>query len=110
MKGNIFYHYLAIIPPNPSVISDAMDMKKKCRTDYGWHSAVYSLPHFTVCSFIQLARNEEKLTECLKRIATDISPFSMHLSDFYYFYALTCTLYLQLKNEKQFSDLVKHVK
>ncbi len=110
MENSILYEYLGIIEPNGFVNSAAMDMKIRCRNDYGWNSAVWSKPHFTVCNIIQPLLNEEKLTKCFERNTLNISPFNIHLYGFDYFPSPTCTLYVKVKDDKEFSEMVKYIR
>jgi 2'-5' RNA ligase len=105
MENNI--QYLAIIEPNTRVTSDAMDMKIRCKNEYGWD---YSKPHFTVFNIIQPIYNEARLTRNLERNIKNISPFQIDLCGFDYFSASTYTLYIKLKDENRFSEMAQSIR
>ncbi|MHA4894307.1 2'-5' RNA ligase family protein [Pedobacter sp. PWIIR3] len=107
MENNNFNQYLAIIKPNKCVSSDAMRMKIRCKTEYDWDS---SLPHFTVLDIIQPVHNEERLVKCFEREIANIPPFQIDLCGFDYFSTQTYTLYVKLKDEKEFSEMVRHIR
>ena len=110
MENNICYQYLGIIKPNKWVTSDVMDMKIRCKNDHDLVSAVYSKPHFTVFDIIQPAINEERLIKSFKRNIKNISPFQIDLYGFDYFSGSTCTLYLKLKDEEEFSEMARYIR
>ncbi|MFA4868988.1 MAG: hypothetical protein WC623_12350 [Pedobacter sp.] len=56
MKNHMHDEYLAIIEPDKPVKSDVIDIKIRCKNDYGWDS---STPHFTVFNLIQPRSNEK---------------------------------------------------
>lgn len=101
MGNNMYYQYLGIIKPNRWVTSDAMDMKIRCKNNHDWVSAIYSKPHFTIFDIIQPAINE-RLIKSFERNIENISPFQIDLYDFDYFSRSTYTLYVKLKDEKEF--------
>jgi 2'-5' RNA ligase len=105
MENNI--QYLAIIKPNKRVTSEAMDMKIRCKHEYGWD---YSKPHFTVFHIIQPVHHEERLIRNLARNLEKISPFQIDLCGFDFFSKPTYTLYIKLKNEKKFSETVQYIR
>ncbi|WP_207429583.1 2'-5' RNA ligase family protein [Pedobacter sp. SYSU D00535] len=109
MKNNDYYEYLAIIQPNRKVRDDVMDMKIRCKRQYWWDAAVSSKPHFTVFNIIQPAFNESRLTACLQRNVSNISPFQIELSGFDCFHKTTCTLYVRLKDENPFSEMTRYI-
>jgi 2'-5' RNA ligase len=104
------YEYLAVIKPDEIVTSVVMAMKTKCKERYGWNSAIYSKPHFTVINFIQPKHNHERLISCFERNMENISPFQINLCGFDYFTALTNTLYIKLPNQQEFAEMVNYVK
>lgn len=110
MENNGLYEYLGIIAPNRLVTSDIMDMKTRCKDAFGWNSAVWSKPHFTVCHVIQPALNEERLTKCFERNTITISPFNIDLYGFDYFPRPNYTLYVKLKDEKEFHKMVQYIR
>ena len=110
MEINIFNQYLGIIEPDDFVKSDAMAMKIRCKNEYDWASAMYSKPHFTVFDIIQPAINEEKLIKSFERNIENISPFQIDLYGFDYFSGSKCTLYVKLKDEKEFSEMARYIK
>jgi 2'-5' RNA ligase len=110
MENSIFNQYLANIKPNWAVTSDVMKMKRRCADDFGIISAIYSRPHFTVFDIIQHPQNEERLINILKRNIENISPFQIELYGFDYFSSSTYTLYVKLKDEKEFSEMVRYIK
>jgi 2'-5' RNA ligase len=99
--------YLAIIEPEDPVKSDVIDMKIRCKNDYGWDS---STPHFTVFNLIQPTSNEKRLIKCFERNIVNISPFQINLCGFDYFSIPTYTLYVKLKDEKQFSEMARYIR
>jgi 2'-5' RNA ligase len=105
MKNHI--QYLAIIAPNSRVTSDAIDMKIRCKNEYGWN---YTNPHFTVFNIIQPIHNEERLIRNFERNIKNISPFQIDLCGFDYFSASTYTLYIKLKEEKRFSEMAQYIR
>ncbi|RVU01385.1 hypothetical protein EOD41_05320 [Mucilaginibacter limnophilus] len=105
MENNI--QYLAIIKPDRWVMSDTMRMKIRCKREYGWDS---SPPHFTVLDIIQPASNEERLIKCFERNVSNISTFQINVCGFDYFSRSTYTLYVKLKEEKEFSEMAKYIK
>jgi len=107
MENHLYDEYLAIIEPDRTVKLDVIDMKTRCKNDYGWDS---STPHFTVFNLIQPTSNEKRLTKCFERNIVNISPFQINLCGFDYFSKPTYTLYVKLKNEKQFSDMVRYIR
>jgi 2'-5' RNA ligase len=84
-----------------------MDMKIRCKNDYGWS---YSKPHFTVFDIIQPVHNEERLIRNFERNIDNISQFQIDLCGFDYFSRSTCTLYIKLKDEKKFLEMVKYIR
>jgi len=107
MENHVHNEYLAIIEPDKPVRSDLIDMKVRCKNDYGWDS---STPHFTVFNFIQPTSNEKRLIKCFERIIVNISPFQINLCGFDYFSIPTYTLYVKLKDEKKFSEMVGYIR
>ena len=105
MENNI--QYLAIIKPNRRVTSDAMDMKIRCKKKYGWN---YSKPHFTVFDIIQPFHNEKRVIRNFERNIENISPFQIDLCGFDYFSRKTYTLYIKLKDEKEFSEMAQYIR
>lgn len=99
--------YLAIIEPNNRVKSEAMDMKIRCKKEYGWD---YSKPHFTVFDIIQPVYNEGRLIRNFERNIKNISPFQIDLCGFDYFSASTYTLYIKLKDENRFSEMAQYIR
>jgi 2'-5' RNA ligase len=105
MENNI--QYLAIIKPNRRVTSDAMDMKIHCKNEYGWD---YSEPHFTVFDIIQPVNNEKRLIRNFERNIENVLPFKMDLCGFDYFSKSTYTLYIKVKEEKNFSEMAQYIR
>jgi len=105
MENNI--QYLAIIKPNGQVTSEAMEMKIRCKNEYGWD---YSKPHFTVFDIIQPVYNEERLIRNFERNIENISPFQIDLCGFCYFFNSTYTLYIKLKDKKKFSEMAQYIR
>ena len=99
--------YLAIIEPDKHVKSDIISMKIRCRNDYGWES---STPHFTVFNLVQPMLNEKRLVKCFERNVINISPFQINLCGFDYFSIPTYTLYVKLKDERQFSQMTQYIR
>lgn len=109
MKNDIPYEYLAIIAPEDPVKSDVEKMKTQCKNDYGWMSAVYSRPHFTILKTVQPTHNQKRLMACFDRNIKNISPFQIDLDGFDYFSGSTFTLYAKLKDEKAFCKMTQYI-
>ena len=105
MENNI--QFLAIIKPNRQVTLEAMDMKMRCKNEYGWD---YSKPHLTVFDIIQPVHNEERLIRSFERNIENISPFQIDLCGFNFFFKSTYTLYIKLKDEKKFSEMAQYIR
>jgi 2'-5' RNA ligase len=107
MENHMHNEYLAIIEPDEPVKSDVIDMKIRCKNDKGWDS---SDPHFTVFNLIQLTSNEKRLIKCLERNIVNISPFQIDLCGFNYFSIASYTLYVKLRDKKQFSEMARYIR
>ncbi len=110
MKDSTFYEYLAIITPSTSVFWDTLDMKYQCKLEYGWNTSVKSLPHITLSNFVQPQYIEEKIVNRYNKLAASISPFDIHLSGFGHFIGTTYTIYVNIQNGNQISEIAKHAK
>jgi len=87
-----------------------MDMKNRFQNDYDFISDLQFKPHFTVFNIIQPAHNEESLVKTFGRTIERISPFQIELHGFDYFPGPTYTLYVKLRDEKEFSRMAKYVR
>lgn len=103
----MYNEYLAIIKPNEPVKSDLKIFKKICKDEYGWAS---SPAHFTVFNLLQPTSNEKRFIQCFERNISNFSPFQIDLFGFNYFSGSTCTLYVRLKEENEFSKLVRYIR
>ncbi len=103
------YEYLALVKPNEMVIAAVTDMKRRCEKKWGW-PAVHSIPHFTVFNTIQFQQNHERIIKCLERNIENIAPFQINLYGFDYFTALTNTLYVNLTDQTEFTEMANYVK
>lgn len=106
MENFALWEYLSIIEPNGLIKSDITALKIKCRNEYGWES---SPPHLTVFNLIQPLSNEQRLIKCLERNIVNVSPFQIDFCGFDYFSTPDYTLYLKLKDEKQFSEMASYI-
>ncbi len=104
------YEYLGVIKPNEIITSVVKAMKTKCKEHYGWNSAIYSTPHFTVVNFIQPKHNHDRLISCFERNMENVSPFQINLCGFDYFTAQTNTLYVKLRDQEKFAEMANYVK
>ncbi len=110
MKNSTLYEYLAIITPSTSVFWDTMNMKHQCKLEYGWNTSVKSLPHITLSKFVQPQYIEEEIVNRYAKLAASISPFDIHLSGFNYFSGATYTMYVNIQNGNQVSEIAKRVR
>jgi 2'-5' RNA ligase len=110
MKNSTMYEYLLVIPPSDSVFSDTRNLKIQCKTEYGWDAPAKSTPHITLAKLIQPLCIEDKLVNKYKRIAASISPFEVHLSGFVKFTGTSNTIYINVRNGNQISEIVKEIR
>lgn len=110
MENTTLYEYLLVIPPSDVISLDAKRLKAECKEKYGWNEPTKSKPHITLVNLIQPRSTEEKLVNKLRKIAASTSPFDVLLSGFGKFTGPRNTIYLNIQNAQQITELVKSIK
>ena len=100
--------YLLIIQPSVDVTEKVNHIKRDFAAKYECPQAIYSKPHITLISFIQLQMNEQRIIGLMKNIIGRHSSIHITINGFGSF--PTHTIYANIETKNSIVDMVKSLK
>lgn len=108
IPGYHYNEYLLILNPHEDLRNKIMQVKKDFAEKYKAPIAIYTKPHITLVTFIQLDMTEERLVNSIKTIAMGYPPFKVELKDFGSY--PNHTIYINIESKLQVQNLIKELR